>query len=80
MATNCWLVNTAIFPFAGLIVMDDRTAGSIVTDVLPLIEPELAEIVREPRARATANPPPRIDSKVLLEAAQVTEPVISCVL
>lgn len=60
--------------------MEDRTADLTVTGVLPLIGPEAAEIVSEPRARATANPPPRIDSKLLLEEAQVTEPVISRVL
>ena len=60
--------------------MEDRTADLTETDVLPLIEPEVAEIVREPKARATANPPPWNDSKLLLEEAQLTEPVISCVL
>lgn len=77
---NCWLVNSAIFAFSGRIVIEDRTAGATLTAVLPLTEPEVAEIVREPRARPAANPPPWIDIKLLLEELQVTEPVISCVL
>lgn len=45
-----------------------------------LTEPEVAEIVREPRARPAANPPPLIDATLLFEEAQVTELVISCTL
>lgn len=45
--------------------------------VLAVTEPEVAEIVRDPRARAVANPPPLIDATLLSEEAQVTEPVIS---
>jgi hypothetical protein len=59
-------------------VIEDRIEDATVTVVLALIEPEVAETVSEPRARAAANPPPRIDNKVSFEEAQVTEPVISC--
>lgn len=59
-------------------VIEDRIADSTLTVVLPLIEPEVAEIVREPRARAAANPPPRNDATLLFEESQVTEEVISC--
>ena len=45
-----------------------------------LTEPEVAEIVREPRVRPAANPPLLIDATLLFEEAQVTEPVISCTL
>jgi hypothetical protein len=48
--------------------------------VLALTEPEVAEIVREPRARPAANPPPLIQATLLFEEAQVTEPVISSTL
>ena len=57
--------------------MDDRTAGWTFTVVLALTEPEVAEIVRDPKARAVANPPPLMDATLSFEEAQVTEPVIS---
>lgn len=60
--------------------MEARTAFVTLTVVLPLMELEVAEIVREPRARAAANPPPLIDATLLFEEAQVTEAVISCTL
>ena len=47
---------------------------------LALTEPEVAEIVRDPKARAVANPPPPIDATLSFEEAQVTEPVISFML
>lgn len=68
----------ATFPFPGWIVIEDRTAASTLTVVLALTEPELAEIVSEPKARAAANPPPLIDAKLWFEEAQLTELVISC--
>lgn len=67
----------ATFPFPGWIVIEDRTAAWTLTVVLALTEPELAEIVSEPKARAAANPPPLIDAK-LFEETQLTELVISC--
>ena len=48
--------------------------------MLALTESELAEIVREPSARADAKPPPLIDAILSFEDTHVTEPVISCVL
>lgn len=73
-------MNCAIFPFSGRILIEDRAAGPTLTVVLPLIEPEEAEIIREPRVRPAANPPLRIDATLVFEEAQVTEPVISCML
>ena len=61
-------------------VIRDSTANCTVAGVLPLTEPEVAEIVSEPKARAVANPPFLIDAKLLFDDAQVTELVISCVL
>lgn len=58
----------------------DRIEDWTFTGVLALIEPEATEIVREPRARAVANPVLLIDATALFEESQVTEPVISCVL
>ena len=80
MARNCWLVNCAIFPFPGRIVIEDSSAAWTLTAVLALTELELAEIVREPRASADAKPPPPTDATLSFEEAQVTEPVMSCVL
>jgi hypothetical protein len=61
-------------------VREDRTADATLTEVLPLMEPEVAEMVREPRARAAPNPPPWIDNIPLFDEVQVTEAVIFCVL
>jgi len=58
--------------------MKDKTADSTFAVVLPVIEPEIAEIVTEPRARAVANPPAGIDTTLLFDDPQVTESVISC--
>jgi len=54
-----------------------RVAGWTFTVVLPVTELEVAEIVREPRARAVAIPPPLIDATVSSEEPQVTEAVMS---
>ena len=80
MARNWRLVNRAILMFLGRIVIEDSSAGWTLTVVLALTELELAEIVREPRASADANPPPPIDATLSFEETQLTEPVISCVL
>lgn len=60
--------------------MEARAAFVTLTVVLPLMESDVAEIVREPRARAAANPPPLIDARWVFEEAQITEAVISCTL
>lgn len=78
VALNCWLVNWATFLLPGWIVIEDRTAAWTLSVVLALTEPELAEIVSEPKARAAANPPPLIDAKLWFEETQLTELVISC--
>ena len=58
-------------------MIEDRTAGWTFTVMLALTEPEVAEIVRDPKEKAVANPPPLIDATLLSEEAHVTEPVIS---
>jgi hypothetical protein len=63
-----------------LTVIETRPAGWTLTGVLALTDPKVAEIVREPRARAVAIPLPLIDATVLFEEAHVTELVTSCVL
>ena len=68
----------AIFLFTGRTVMEDRTADWTFTVVLPVTEPEVAEIVTEPRVSAVASPPPAIDATLMSDEDQVTESVMSC--
>ena len=71
-------MNGAIFFFTGRTVMEDRTADWTFTVVLPVTEPDVAEIVTEPRVSAVASPPPSIDTTLMSDEDQVTEPVMSC--
>lgn len=71
-------MNCAIFLFAGRIVIKDRGADWTLAVVLPVTEPEVAEIVTEPRARAVPSPPPASDTRLLFDETQVTEAVMSC--
>lgn len=71
-------MNGAILLFTGRTVMEDRTADWTFTVVLPLTEPDVAEIVTEPRMSAVASPPPAIDATLMSDEDQVTESVISC--
>lgn len=73
-------MNGAIFLVTGRTVMEDRTAGSTFIVVLPVTEPNVAEIVVEPRASAVASPPPVIDAILMSDEDHVTESVMSCVL
>jgi hypothetical protein len=59
-------------------VIKDRAADWTLAVVLTLTEPDVAEIVTGPRARAVASPPPAIDVTLLFDEAHVTELVISC--
>lgn len=60
--------------------MEVRTVGWIVSVVLPVTEPDVAEIVVEPRASAVASPPASIDATVASDEDQVTVAVMSFVL
>ena len=64
--------------FTGRTVMEDRTADWTFTVVLPVTEPDVAEIVTEPRVSAVAGPPPAIDATLMSDEDQVTESVMSC--
>ena len=57
--------------------MEDRTAGWTFTVVLPVTEPDVAEIVTEPRVSAVASPPPAIDATLMFDEDQTTESVMS---
>jgi hypothetical protein len=61
-------------------VIADRAADFTLATVLAVTDPDLAKIVTHPRARAVASPPGTIDTTPLFDDAQVTKPVISCVL
>lgn len=66
--------------FAGTIVIDVKTPDWTVTAVLPVIEFEVAETVREPRARVVNCPPALTDATLRFDELQVTEEVIFFVL
>jgi len=69
-----------MLPFAGRTVIEVKVEGWTISDVLPVIVLEVAEIVREPRARAVTRPPPLIDATLWFEEPQVTDAVMSFVL
>lgn len=68
-----------MLPFAGRTVIEVKVEAWTATGVLPVIPLEVAETVREPRARAVTNPPPLIDATLWFDEAHVTVPVISFV-
>lgn len=65
---------------AGRIEIDINVGDWMFTDVLPVIESEVAEIESEPRARAAASPPPLIDAMFWFEELHATDEVMSFVL
>jgi hypothetical protein len=69
-----------MLPPAGTIEIEVKVEDWTVSDVLPVIELEVAEIVSEPRARAVTSPPALIDATLWFEELQVTDPVMSFVL
>jgi hypothetical protein len=68
----------ASFFFTGRTAIEDRTAACTFTVVLPVIEPDVAEIVIEPRVSAVASPPPVTETTLVSDEDQTTEPVMSC--
>ena len=56
VAVNCSDVPNAIDGFAGLTAIDTRTAAVTVRVVLPLTEPEVAEMVAVPVPTPVASP------------------------
>lgn len=69
-----------MLPFAGRIEIDIKVGDWTLTDVLPVMELEVAEIESEPRARAAAMPLPLIDAMFWFEELQATDAVMSFVL
>lgn len=68
-----------MLPFAGRIVIESSVEDWTLSDVVAVIELEVAEIVSEPSDRAVTSPPPLIDATLWFEEPQVTDPVISFV-
>ena len=66
--------------FAGRIEIDIKVGDWMLTDVLPVMESEVAEIESEPRARAAAIPPLLIDARFWFEELQAADAVMSFVL
>jgi hypothetical protein len=65
---------------SGRTEIESKVGDWTFTDVLPVMESEVAEIESEPRAKAAAVPPPSIDTMFWFEELQVTDAVMSFVL
>lgn len=64
----------------GRIDIDSKVGDWTLTDVLPVTEPEVAEIESEPKARPAASPPPLMDARFWFEELHATDEVMSFVL
>ena len=56
IAVNCFAVPTAMLEFAGVTAIEIRVAPLIVSDAVPLTEPELAVMVATPEPMLVARP------------------------
>jgi hypothetical protein len=56
VAVNCFVVPGAIVEFAGVTAMETRVAPVMVSEAVPLTEPEVAVIVAVPMLTPVANP------------------------
>jgi hypothetical protein len=77
---NCWFVPSGIEGIAGVIAIETSCAGEIVSEVDPVTEPEVAEIVVVPTATLVARPVAEIVTAPVLEELQVADEVRFCVL
>jgi len=66
--------------FSGRIEIESKVGDWTFTDVLPVIEPDVAEIEAEPRANAADSPAPLIPATLEFDEVQVTDAVMSFVL
>ncbi len=80
VAMNCWLVPSGIEGIAGVIAIETSCAGEIVSEVDPVTEPEVAEIVVVPTATLVARPVLEILAAPVLEELHVDDEVRFCVL
>jgi hypothetical protein len=72
MAVNCCVSPASTTGFAGVTAMVATTAGSTVSVVLPVMLPEVAEMLGVPAAWEVARPPAAIVAAATLLDAQVT--------
>jgi hypothetical protein len=79
VAVNCCVSPFAMLGFAGVTAMETSAAAFTVSVVLPVMLPEVAEIVVVPAATAVARPPAAIVAVVVLDDAQVAVAVRFCV-
>ena len=70
---NCWVAPLGIVEFAGVTAMDCSTAGVTVRLVMPVMAPEVAEIVVLLVPVAVARPAAVMVATEVLEEFLVTE-------
>lgn len=66
--------------FCGRIEIEIKVGDWTLTDVLPVMELDVAEIEAEPKEKAAASPPPLIPATPGFEDVQATDAVMSFVL
>lgn len=76
-AANCCVVLCAMDWVAGVTARDNRLAAFTVSEVFPLIRPDVAVTVTVPRLRPVARPLTVIEAMLLPEEVQVTVLVMS---
>ena len=79
VATNCFVVPSAMLGFVGVIERDESVAGFTVRVVDPDMVPDVTVIVVVPAVTDVAKPPALIVATPVLEEAQVDVNVRSCV-
>src|SRR6266567_4570077 len=73
IAANCLVVPTAMLEFAGVTAIEIKVAPLIVSDAVPLTEPELAVMVATPGPALVARPVESIVAMVEDEEDQATD-------
>jgi len=73
VAVNCWVVPSGMDGIAGVIAIETSCAGVMLTDVDPVIVPEVAEMFDVPAATLVARPAVEIVATADVSELQVTE-------
>jgi hypothetical protein len=79
VAVNCCVRPFATLGLAGVTAMETSAADITVSVVLPVMLPEVAEMVVVPAATAVARPPAAMVAVAVLDEAHVAVAVRSCV-
>jgi hypothetical protein len=79
VAVNCCVSPAATLGFGGVTAIETSAAGRTFSVVLPVTDPDVAEIVVVPCTRVVARPPAAIVAAAALEDAHVAEDVRSWV-